>query len=198
MERATAAIESCESVAWSGHVWRFHGQKYDGDSADGSLNVSGRFNRGFDRFPEPDTWPALYTCLAPHVAIGERIRHTTPQDLSKLATQSLSRLWVELQRVIVLCSHGGCDRLAFSGYDLDDEFCHPVDYRATQELAEVAYQLAGAEAIMVPSCTGFPEGNLIIFPKRLTRGSRIVLEETVHPNLYIDWENWRDRYPAPR
>jgi RES domain-containing protein len=187
MERAAAAIGSCERTTWSGHVWRFHGQKYDGDSADGSLKVSGRFNRGVDKFSEEDTWPALYTCLAPHVAIGERVRHTTPQDLSKLATQSLSRLWVKLQHVIVLCSSGGCDQLAFSEYDLDGEFCHPVDYGATQELAEVAYRTARAEAMMVPSCTGFRDGNLIIFPDRLMRGSHVVVKESVHPNLYIDW-----------
>ena len=198
MERAVSAIQSCESTTWSGHVWRFHGQKYDGDNAEGSLKVSGRFNRGMDKFAEEATWPALYTSLAPHLAIGERIRHTTPQDLSKLAIQSLSKLWVTLQNVIVLCGPGGCDQLAFSGYDLDDEFCHPVDYGATQALAEVAYRLAGAEAMMVPSCTAFPDGNLIIFTDRLMPGSHVVVEDSVHPNLFIDWENWREQYPGPR
>src|SRR5687767_3611651 len=127
---AVAAITACSVIGWSGEVWRCHGNRYPGDSADGSLKVSGRYNRGLDKYPEPETWPALYTSIGQHVALGERIRHTTPAVLSKLRGQRISCLYVDLQAVLVGCDAGDCAELGIPGLALVD-ICHPVDYSAT-------------------------------------------------------------------
>ena len=166
---------------WSGNVWRCHSRTYSGDDPGGSLKATGRFHRGADRFPINDTWPALYTGLALHVALGERLRHTVPETLSQLAHQRVSRLHVALQSVLVLCSSSGCAETGVSGLELD-MLCDPVDYGRCHQLAWMAR--AVAEAMLVPSCTRFPEGNLVIFPDRLRPGSSIVVEGTQDPDTF--------------
>ncbi len=183
---AAASVRACPTIAWSGDVWRCHARTYPGDSAAGSLPVSGRFNRGRDKFPEADTWPALYTSLGQHVALGERIRHTTPEALQALGNQRLSRLRIDLQVVLVACAPTGCVDLSVPGRTLDD-FCHPADYAKTQEFARIARQ--SVEALLVPSCTQFPEGNLIVFPDRLHRNAGVLLLDSQDPDLFVDWAN---------
>jgi RES domain-containing protein len=181
---ATAAILDCPVRTWSGTVWRCHARKYAGDDAGGSLRTSGRFNRGTDKFTPNEIWPALYTGLAQHVALGERLRHTTPATLSALGNQRLSRLRVSLQAVLILCASGNCAEIGIA--DLDrDSLCQPAKYETTHQIALLARDLA--EALMIPSCTKFPEGNLIIFPDLLRDGSIIAVEETQDPELFIDW-----------
>jgi hypothetical protein len=107
----SAAIKNCPAQPWSGQVWRCHSRKYAGDDAGGSLKTTGRFNRGADKFATHETWSALYTSLALHVALGERLRHTTSSSLRTLANQRLSRLHVKLQAVLILCAGSGCAEL---------------------------------------------------------------------------------------
>jgi hypothetical protein len=183
---ATAAIATCRVIAWSGDVWRCHSNRYPGDSAAGSLKATGRYDRGSDKYPTQETWPALYTALAQHVALGERIRHTTPAVLPTLAAQRISRLRVTLQRVLRACSPNGCHELAVSGLTNDD-ICRPADYSRTHALAEAARQRA--EAFLIPSCTRFPEGNLIIFTDRLQPRSEIRVIDSVDPDLIVDWSS---------
>lgn len=166
-----------------GEVWRCHGRKYPGDSAGGSLVASGRYHRARDRFPAEETWPALYTALAPHVALGEQLRHTSADVLSRLATLRMSRLRVHLHAVIVACDPHGCGDIELPGVRLQD-LCDPRDYRRTHRIGEAAR--AVAEALMIPSCTRFPEGNLVIFPDRLRPGSAITVLDTVDPDLFVD------------
>jgi hypothetical protein len=183
---ATAAILDCPVQPWSGMVWRCHARKYAGDDAGGSLRTTGRFNRGSDRFGPDETWPALYTGLALHVALGERLRHTTPATLSALGNQRLSRLRVSLQTVLILCAPSGCVEVGIAGLD-GDNLCQPANFETTHHIALLARDLA--EALMIPSCTRFPEGNLIVFPDLLREGSTIAVEETQDPDLFIDWGN---------
>lgn len=182
---AAAAIGSCALLPWAGDVWRCHGRKYPGDSAGGSLVATGRFHRGRDRFPEHDTWPALYTALAPHVALGEQLRHTSAAALSRLNTLRMSRLSITLQVVLVACVPAGCHDLVIPGIYLDD-LCHPSDYRVTHQIGNAARAIA--EALMIPSCTRFPDGNLIIFPDQLHCGSKITILDTVDPELSLEHE----------
>lgn len=181
---AAAAVATCPTISWSGEVWRCHSRKYAGDSAAGSLKVSGRFNRGRDRFPGPETWPALYTSLGQHIALGERVHHTTPEALAALGNQRMSRLRVDLLVVLVACAPAGCSALGIPGIS-DDDLCHPNDYTKTHELARVVREYA--EALLIPTCTRFPEGNLIIFPDRLRWSSGIHLLESQDPDLFVDW-----------
>ncbi len=185
--RATAAVEACPTTPWSGEVWRCHSRKYEGASADGSLRTSGRYNRGSDRFSELETWPALYTSLGQHIALGERLRHTTPEVLPTLRNQRISKLRVELDNVLVACAPTGCADLCVPGLTIDD-ICHPTDYTKTQEFAFAARE-SFIEALLIPSCTRFPEGNLIIFPDRLISGPGIYLVDSLDPDLFVDWNN---------
>jgi hypothetical protein len=62
-----------------------------------------------------------------------------------------------------------------------------VDYGKCQQIAQMAREVA--EALLVPSCTRFPEGNLIIFTDRLRMESSLEVVDTQDPELFIDWEN---------
>jgi RES domain-containing protein len=179
-----AAIINVPILPWTGTVWRCHARKYAGDNAGGSLRTTGRFNRGTDKFAPGETWPALYTGLALHVALGERLRHTTPASLSALGNQRLSRLRVTLQAVLNLCAKSGCAEPCISCLERD-RLCRPADYEVTHQIALLARERA--EALVIPSCTKFPEGNLIIFPDRLREGSLVSVEEYQDPELFVDW-----------
>ncbi len=183
---ASAAIRHCSIQPWTGVVWRCHTRKYAGDDATGSLGTTGRFNRGTDTFAAHESWPALYTSLAMHVALGERLRHTTRESLKTLANQRLSQLQVNLQAVLNLCAPGGCTDIDVAGVDVNS-LCQPMDYEKTHQIAEIAR--VTVEALLVPSCTKFPEGNLIVFPDCLRSGSRLIVEETLDPDLFIDWDS---------
>lgn len=184
---AVAAIAGCPSGEWSGDVWRCHSSRYPGDSPAGSLKATGRFNRGRDRFAAHDTWPALYTGLALHVALGERLRHTTPASLAQLRNQRISRLRVTLRIVVIACGPAGCSECGVPGLGLED-LCHPVDYAKTHALAWAARTAPVlAEALLIPTCTRFPEGNLIIFPDLLRGASEVHVVESHDPDLFVDW-----------
>ena len=183
---AAAAMRDCPVRPWSGEVWRCHSRRYDGNDAGGSLRTTGRFHRGVDKFPAHESWPALYTGLAMHVALGERLRHTTPDSLRQLGNQRLSRLRVKLQAVLILCAASGCAEIGVAGLD-STSLCHPVDYDKCHQIAQIARNIA--EALLVPSCTRFPEGNLIIFSDRLRMESSVEVEDIQDPELFIDWEN---------
>jgi RES domain-containing protein len=174
-----AAIQSCKILPWSGVVWRSHSARWSADTADGSLKVSGRFNRGLDLYDQRDTWAVLYTSLSQAIALGERVRHTSPDALSHLSGFHISRLQIDLSAVLFACAADGCYEVGVPGLDLET-LCGP-DYTQTQAFAWHVRQIA--EAFLIPSCTAFPEGNLLIFPDRLRPGSQIRVIDHVTPNL---------------
>jgi RES domain-containing protein len=91
-----AAIEACPVVAWEGRVWRMHKRKYAATNPGGARKVSGRYNRGLDRFPEAESFPALYLATGPEVCLGEVYRHVTPKLLPSLNDYRLSELSVRV------------------------------------------------------------------------------------------------------
>ena len=181
------AAGACPIVAWSSEVWRCHIRRYPGDDAGGSLRATGRYNRGSDRFPIEATWPALYTALAQHIALGERLRHTTPAALSRLSEQRISRLSVRLHIVLDCCAAPDCIEPAVPGLTQAD-ICRPGDYRATHSFASAA-RLRGVEGLLIPSCTRFRGGNLIIFPDLLRLESNVALTDSEDPDLIVDWDS---------
>lgn len=165
---------------WEGSVWRCHSRKYAADSAEGSLRATGRFHRARDRFPENETWPALYTGCTEAIALGEVVRNVGSEMLAKLPLLCMSRLDVALSRVYRIYDPFIDDRTRLLGLDFVSE-CQGVDYENTHALAQIARD--HAEAILVPSCTGLRGGNFIIFPDKLTPSSRILVHETTNLTL---------------
>ena len=178
-----SAVQACRIVPWSGTAWRFHSQRYTAASHGGSLKVTGRYHRGRDHYPEAETWPALYLALKPHIALGERLRHTTPELLASLNGQRLSELRLGLHRVIVGCHLPDCARSAIPGMTADD-LCRPHDYATTHQVAAAARTM-GVEGMLVPSCTEFAGGNLVVFPDLLDAHSTIEVVRSEDPTLFI-------------
>lgn len=180
-----ALVAACPEGAWRGEAWRCHSRRWPGDNADGSLKATGRYHRGQDRFPENETWPALYTGLAEHIALGEALRHT--RHLPDLAWKRISRLQIDLQALFDGTGLIGADRSRGPTFD---DLCHPMDYAVTHEIAATV-RARGAEALLVPTCTRFAGSNLIVFPDLLRPGSSITVLGTEDPDLYVDWEALR-------
>ncbi len=173
---AQTAIAALRPAPWNGQAWRLHRSKYEAIDATGSLRVSGRYNRGLDQFSEAEAWPALYLALRAETALGETIRHVTPQRLERLNELRLSELNVELS-VVLDCRDSGALGLT-AGHLVRD-----YDFEVTQELAAAAIA-AHSEAILVPSATGLGD-NLIVFPSRLHPASRLTVVEDWEPQLYV-------------
>jgi hypothetical protein len=179
------AVAACPVAPWDGEAWRCHTRKWPGDNANGSLKVTGRFNRGRDRFPDDMIWPALYTGLAEHIALGETLRHTA--QLPDLAWKRISHLEIRLQAVL----DGTClVGRGLPGTPTLDDLCHPAAYDLTHAIAN-AVRGRGAEALLIPTCTRFNGNNLIVFPDLLRPGSTITVLGTEDPDLYIDWDAFR-------
>jgi hypothetical protein len=131
-----------------------HARRYTGESADGSLIVSGRYHRAPDKYPPSETWRALYTSLAPEIAIAEIVRHFTVDNLPhKVKDPRLSRLQVNLQAVVIACAPTGCRDLNVPGVSKEG-FCDPKSYEVPQQFAQAAREFA--EGLLVPSCTRLP------------------------------------------
>lgn len=153
-----AATQHCVLTSWAADVWRLHSPRFAADNTDGSLLFTGRFHRGLDQYPVEETWPALYTSLDKAIPLAEKLRHTNETTLHKLRRVRLSRLSVVLGRVLVLCQPEEFLQSTIAGVPreamcADEAFCHHLAIHARTQ----------AEAILVPSCTGVPGGNLVIF-----------------------------------
>src|SRR5215207_5596081 len=171
---AAAALAARPEAAWDGRLWRMHKRRYPADDPGGVRLVSGRYNRGLDRFGEGEVFTALYLATAPEVCLGEIYRHTTPELLPFLNGFRLSELSASLGRVAD-CRDPGRLGLAPGGLS------HDTDYRATQALGAAANR-GGLEGILVPSATGLGD-NLILFPQNLLAGSRLEVVSVRDPRL---------------
>lgn len=174
---AARAIAGCPVGRWNGPAWRIHDQKYRPDDSAGSLNVSGRFNRGRDQFPVKETWSVLYLALGRDVALAEMIRHLRPELLSRTKNKRLTEFRVELRSVV------DCRDLTRLGVS-PSEFFHDTNYMVPQELAKAALD-RGSDAMLVPSATLLGD-NLIIFADNLDKSSQMTIVESVDPRLYVE------------
>ena len=187
---ASAAVAACPVIPWTSDAWRFHSRRYPATSPAGSLRISGRFHRGLDTVPAAEAWPALYFALQPHIALAERVRHTEPDQLPRLNRQRLSHLRIALEAVLDCCDTRACQQPGVPGLTRDD-LCRRFDYRVPQELAAVA-RASSVEGIVVPSCSRFDGGNLVLFMDRLRTSSTVVLLGSEDPELYLDRSGERD------
>jgi RES domain-containing protein len=173
---AHSAIARCPVISWQGSAWRIHRQRYQATDSGGSLKVSGRYHRGADRFAADETWPALYLALSPETALGELIRHVTPELLPHLNGYRISELAVELEAVV------DCRDVALLGLQ-SAALVNDHDVELTQQIG-AAIVATGHEGLLVPSATGLGD-NLVVFPTNLRPASRLDVGSSRDPRLFI-------------
>lgn len=177
---AATAAAACSAIAWSGAAWRLHNRRYAADDPAGSLKSPGRYNTR--------DIPALYLSLQKHIALGEKSRHVDP-GLVRLrgARFRFSTLAVTLQHVLLCCDMPICSRSSIGRSR--SQLCRARRFdlsrpTTSQAFASAAFTL-GVEGILVPSCTMFAGGNLIVFPAQLQPGSRIDVVGHEDPALFV-------------
>jgi RES domain-containing protein len=149
-----------------GPVWRVHWKEVAATDWSLSLQSSGRYHRGLDLFVAEQTWPALYTSLAPEVAIWEMVRRSAASDLAYLRNNVLSELTLDINDVWDLTEPTSL------GLALADLTGH--DRSICQSLAAAAVSL-GCQGLLVPSAA-LPGSNLVLFPRNwaVTTSVRLV------------------------
>jgi RES domain len=173
---ADVAVASLPTLEVTGPAWRCHLRTRDALSEEGYRYRSGRFHRGIPEFGEDHAWPALYLSSAPHVCLGEYLRHI--RHLEDLRDPRLSQLEVNLG-VVLDCRD--VDALGITREALLED----IDYTLGQRLAAAAIR-RGCEGLVVPSATHFKEPNLVVFPRSMRSTSNVVLTGDEDPQLYIE------------
>lgn len=165
---AEAAAAVCRVIVWRGTAWRLHNRRYAADDAAGSTRAPGRYNTR--------SIPALYLSLQRDIAIGEKSRHVDPAVVRLHRDRfRLSTLETSLQNLLLGCEMPSCTRATIGR--TRSQLCRArrLDrsrLTISQAFAAAAFAL-GVEGMLMPSCTMFAGGNLIIFPARLRPGSVI-------------------------
>jgi hypothetical protein len=114
--------------------------------------------------------------LGPEVALGEIVRHITPELLSRLNDFLLTEIELELEAVT------DCRDPAKLGL-APGALVRDYDFSTTQDLASAAIA-RGVEAVQVPSATGLGD-NVIVFPANLHQTSRMTVTGSRDPRLYV-------------
>jgi len=101
----------------------------------------------------------------------------------------LTEFWVEIQNVLDCCADVDQRESGIRGLSTDD-VCRVNAFQLeaptpTQQLAAVAFE-QGYEGLLVPSCTRFAGGNLVIFPTNLQAGSHVRIVRAEDPVLYVE------------
>jgi RES domain-containing protein len=151
---AEQAILAAPSRTFRDTVWRVHWRELAPADWSLSLRSSGRYHRGLDLFPPEQTFPALYTSLAPEVAIWEMVRRSAARNLAYLQNNILSELEVDLTHVLDLSDPTS---VGLTSSDLTS-----ADHQPGQDLAAAALA-RGYEGLLVPSAA-LPGLNLVLLP----------------------------------
>ena len=154
---AEQAVTAAPTRSFRGTVWRTHWREVAPIDWSLSLRTSGRYHRGLDLFPPEQAFPALYTSLAPEIALWEMVRRSAARNLAYLRNNALSELAVDLGRVLELSDPPavGLTQVDLTGTDLQ-----PCQALAAAALAR------GYEGELVPSAA-LPGLNLVILPRNL-------------------------------
>lgn len=146
-----------------GRVWRVHWREVAADDWSLSHRTSGRYHRGLDLFPPDQTFPVLYTSLAPEIAIWEMVRRSALRNLTYLKNNVLTELEVDLDRMLDVS-----DPVAFR---LTQAAITGADLRPCQEIAAIARSL-GIQGLLVPSAAMLGL-NLVLIPDNLASSERV-------------------------
>ncbi len=171
---AERAVAAASTRSFRGTVWRVHWREVAPTDGSLSLRTSGRYHRGLDLFPPDQAFPALYTSLAPEIAIWEMVRRSAARNLAYLQNNVLSELEVDLSRILDISDPAAVGLTAA-------ELTGP-DHQPCQELAAAA-MARGYEGLLVPSAA-LPGLNLVVLPRKLPEPPPIrVLRST---ELHLD------------
>lgn len=140
------------------------------------MTVSGRYNRGRDRFPPEQSWAALYLALDAETCLAELMRHITPVLLPTLNDYRLSQIDVALSAVADIQRPSEC------GIDVA-RLVDDWDYALPQALAREAFA-QGCEAMLVPSAT-LLGNNIVVFPQNLHDDSGLMMNSSRDPRLFV-------------
>jgi RES domain-containing protein len=171
-----AAVERCRRVSFRGAAWRAHKRRYSPLDDTGTRIVSGRYHRAPDQFPPSLCWSALYLALAPEIALGEIIRHMTPESFPALDNFRITEVSVVLLDVL------DCRDPAVLGIPLElfwDDYAGELP----QALARAALE-QGVEALQVPSATRMGD-NLVVFTENLRPESKLLVVGGRDPHLVV-------------
>lgn len=154
---AERVVAAAPAHRFRGAVWRVHWREVAPADWGLTLRSSGRYHRGLDLFPPNQAFPALYTSLAPEIALWEMVRRSAARNLGYLRNNVLTELDVDLGRVLDLSDPAvvGLTREEMTG----------PDHGACQEIA-AAGVAHGFQGLLVPSAA-LPGSNLVIFPLNL-------------------------------
>ncbi len=168
-ERTVAAAST---RGFQGTVWRVHWREVAPTDASLSQRTSGRYHRGRDLFPPDQAFPALYTSLAPEIAIWEMVRRSAARNLAYLKNNVLSEFDVDLSRILDVSDPAA---VGLTAADLTGP-----DHRPCQALAAAALA-RGYEGLLVRSAA-LPGLNLVILPRNLPERPTIrILRSTELP-----------------
>jgi RES domain-containing protein len=131
---------------------------------------------GRDDAANNENMAVLYLSLDAETAIGELIRHLTPELIPRLNGYQLSEVTAELAEVID-CRDPACAGLNVAA------LCDDFILDAPRALAHAAWR-AGAEGLIVPSATRLGD-NLILFPGNLSTASGITVISHRDPRLFV-------------
>ncbi|MFN0071186.1 MAG: RES family NAD+ phosphorylase [Chloroflexota bacterium] len=154
---AERAVSAASTRGFQGTVWRVHWREVAPTDFSLSLRTSGRYHRGLDLFPPDQAFPALYTSLAPEIALWEMVRRSAARNLAYLQNNVLSELEVGLSRILDLSDAAAT---GLTAADLTGP-----DHQPCQELAAAA-MARRYEGLLVPSAA-MPGLNLVLLPRNL-------------------------------
>jgi RES domain-containing protein len=176
------AEEAVAAASWhpfSAKVWRVHWREVGPADWILSLRTSGRYHRGLDLFPSDLVFPALYTSLAPEIAIWEMVRRSAARNLAYLRNNVLTEFEVDLARVLDLSDPAALELTQADLTGADQQLC--------QDLAAAALAL-GHSGLLVPSAA-LPGLNLVLLPWNLSEPSPVrVVRSTDLPLEQIEQE----------
>jgi hypothetical protein len=180
---ARAVVAGLPIRSWVGEAWRWHAAGRDATSARGSELISGRYHRARAQSPAGRVWRALYLGLTTGACLGEAIRYLGSSGTRATRGRRLTRLQVELSRVIDLRDVA---RLGLSLEDLtdDQDWSVPHDPTTTQQLGLAALE-RDAEGLLVPAAS-LIDDNLVVLVDNLRSASRLEIVDSIDPKLHVD------------
>jgi len=169
VRRIVEQVATANQRSFSGTVWRTHWRELAPTDWHPSLRTSGRYHRGLDLFPPDQAFPALYTSLAPEIAVWEMVRRSAARNLAYLKNNVLTQLEVALGRVLDVSdpTSFGLTQADLTGSDL----------HACQELAAAALA-RGCEGLLVPSAA-LPGANLVLLPGNLSESTSLHIVRSI-------------------